>query len=105
MSAVGPLPAADPKAIDLDVLFIPASVRARIAALEIGESIAEARRLDEDTATRAKIATVAENLRNTVTTASQRAKATTGHIYTVEVGDYRTRTYDLIVVVTVTRLA
>jgi hypothetical protein len=77
----------------------------QIAALEAGESYAVARRLDINKATREMINAERLAMKRAIDPAVARAKLLTAAEYAVEVGDYRTRSGDLILVTTVTRAA
>lgn len=77
----------------------------RLCALDIGESEAKARRLECDTATKAALTATIDALRNSIAASVKQATAKTGYKYTVESGDIRTRSFDFLVVVTVTRTA
>lgn len=82
---------------------IPASLRARIAALEPGESLAEATRLMIGPTNEKEIAEETEKLRNKINPNVARAKTQTGGEYSVENGTLLTRSRDLIIVFVVTR--
>lgn len=82
------------------------SLRARIAALSVGDSISEAVRCTfSGDADMPDFADIAERLRNRVSPAVARAKAHTGHGYTVENGSFITRAGAVLVTIAVTRTA
>jgi len=82
---------------------IPSRVQ-QIAELKVGESFAIVERLDGDSATKEAIQEARYRLRNLIAAAVKRAKDRTGAVYTVETGEITTRSLDLLVVVTVTRM-
>lgn len=82
-------------------------MRARIAALEVGETLSEATRVELG----ASLADLSEHigdeiekLRNRINPQIARAKAATGHVFTVENGSFLTRSRDLIIAFAVTRV-
>lgn len=81
------------------------SVRAQIAALDVGECYSRSQRLDFDMLTRAELQAANEGLRNSIAPAVRRAGNDTGNAYTVEAGEWRTTSRDLVVTVIVTRTA
>lgn len=76
----------------------------RLAALEIGESISEARRIDLDTSPKDTIEAETEKLKSVMSKAANFATKRSGYKFITEVGDFRTRSGDLMVVAVVTRL-
>lgn len=82
------------------------SLRARIVALGVGETLSEAVRFAPSDAMRsANFAEVSERLRNRVSPAVARAKAHTGNEYTVENGTFVTRAGAILFAIAVTRTA
>lgn len=82
------------------------SLRASIAALEVDESHAIARRLDQDSATSEMISDVMAKLENKARPAISRASKDTGHIYVGEYGQFRaSRGHHPILVYVITRTA
>lgn len=82
------------------------SLRARIASLGVGESLAEAVRYTfEKESDAPDFSDISERLRNRVSPAVARAKAHTGNEYTVENGTFITRAGALLFTVAVTRTA
>lgn len=79
------------------------SFRSRIAALEIGETASETRRLALGFTNAEEMRETHEKLRNLANTSVHDSKGKTGGQYTVESGDFRTKSYDIIAVVAVTR--
>lgn len=76
----------------------------RIAALGVGESHAEAIRLNFDEATRQSLRTAKENLRNTMNRAAANAKQRTGFAFVVETGEIlASHSGEIMVVAIVTR--
>lgn len=80
------------------------SLERQVAALEVGESAAVARRLDLDSVDKAQLRDAIERLRGKANPCVTRAKAKNpGAEYSVEGGEFRTKGYDLMVVVAITR--
>jgi hypothetical protein len=67
-----------------------ASLRARIAALEVGESYCVAKRFTADEATSELLVETHTKMHDTARAAMHRAAKATGHKYTGEQGDWRT---------------
>lgn len=74
-----------------------------IMALEPGQSYALAHKLPLGGATPQAVNDEIERLRNVAQPAAYRAKAKTGAKYTIEGGDFLTRSRDLVLTVVVTR--
>ena len=85
--------------------FHPHSRANRIAALGIGESVSEAKRLDFDNTTKAEVEEVMDNLKSTMSKTAVLAAQRSGHTFTTEVGEFITRSGDIIVTAVVTRTA
>lgn len=85
--------------------FHPESRANRIADLGIGESLAEAKRLDFDNTTKAEVDEVIQNLKSTMSKVAVRAAQRSGHTFTTEIGQFITRSGDIIVTAVVTRTA
>lgn len=83
--------------------MVSGSLASRIALLEVGESESKVKRMDGDHATKAVIAETLVKLRNTVAAAVKRATDRTGNQYVVETGDVRTKSFDFLLVIAVTR--
>lgn len=83
----------------------PPSLRARIAELDVGGSLAEVQRLQIGGTHEGGIENETEKLRNRINPNVARAKAQTGGTYTVENGSFLTRSRDLMLVFAVTRTA
>lgn len=81
------------------------SNRARIQELAVGESFARAVRIDGDLATKDRIHETARGLRLATQPTVHRVSQNTGQKYTIEQGEFRTSSRDLIIVLVVTRLA
>jgi hypothetical protein len=79
------------------------SFRSRIAALEPGETVSESQRFALGFVTNEDMRNSIERLRNFANPGVQAAKQKTGGEYVVENGDFRTRSYDIIATVAVTR--
>lgn len=90
---------------DTDRQISQCSLRAQIAALAVGESVALPRRLALASTDEKAVSDALEALRNTAQPAAHRAKAQTGATYTIETGDFMTRDRALMLVVVVTRTA
>ena len=80
------------------------SLRNRIAGLPVGGSVAEAQRVPIKTMGEGDLIDVTEKLRNRMAPAVARAKAHTGHVYTLETGTIVTRSAAIIVNAIVTRI-
>lgn len=91
------------EAIRINRLDPEISFPARLMALGVGETAAQAHRFDGDEATKETLIEVTAAMRNSIAASVKRASAKTGHKYTVENGEFRTRSYDVMVVVAVTR--
>lgn len=85
--------------------FHPHSRANRIAALVAGESIAEAKRLDIDESARDEIRIAADELKSTMSKAAVLAAQRSGNTYITEIGQFFTRSGDIIVTAVVTRTA
>lgn len=85
--------------------FHPHSRANRIAALEAGESIAEAKRLDIDESARDEISIAVDDLKSTMSKAAVLAAQRSGNTYITEIGQFFTRSGDIIVTAVVTRTA
>lgn len=94
-----------PKNEDQETSLQPGSLTQRLASLEIGESESKVRRIECDQATKDTLMSTITALRNGVASCVKRASDLTGHRYVVESGDIRTKSYDFLMVVTITRLA
>lgn len=77
----------------------------RVLSLDIGETESKTKRLDGDSATKAVMADTLTSMRNNVAAAVKRAADKTGHKYVIETGDIRTRSYDFLMTVAITRVA
>lgn len=91
-----------PPTADTDDIDAPSLVQ-QIAALEVGKSFSQARRIDGDEATKDAITDARERMRNTLAAAVRRARERTGAAYTVEGGEIFTRSLDVICAIVVTR--
>lgn len=86
--------------------MVERSYRASLHRLGIGETFCRAVRLDGNRATKEAIAATKESLRNTMNAAVSRIRADLpALVFTAEVGEIRTRSLDLILIVAVTRRA
>ncbi|AAQ63389.1 hypothetical protein Nazgul13 [Burkholderia phage BcepNazgul] len=81
------------------------SFAARVLALEVGETESKTCRLDGNEATKEVMAATLTKLRNSVAAAVSRASSKTGHVFITETGDIRTKSYDFLMTVAVTRKA
>ena len=81
------------------------SIRSQIARLAVGESYSKSSRLNFDSLTREDLLAATESLRTTLHSPVRRAQEDTGHSYNIEVGEWRTRTKDIVITVIVTRQA
>ncbi len=76
----------------------------RISDLKIGESFSESVRCDFDKISKQDALKIKDNLRNTLNKAMSNAAKRSGSKYTLESGEFFTRTHDLIVTAVVTCL-
>lgn len=99
--------AAKVEAVDVKVIerFHPHSRANRIANLVVGACISEATRLDFDSATREDRDNAIADLKSNMSKAASQAAQRSGHKFTTEVGEFITRSGDLILTAVVTRLA
>lgn len=81
------------------------SLTQRLADLEVGDSEAKCRRIACDSATKDALMGTITSMRNAVAACVKRASDLTGQKYTVESGDIRTKSFDFLLVVTITRTA
>lgn len=81
------------------------SFRAQVAALQVGQTLSTAQRLDGDKADKATREEARARMRNFINAAVGRARRATGHTYITESGEISTRSMDILVVVAVTRTA
>jgi len=81
------------------------SLANRITRLELGRTVAESVRLDFDKTTRDAFRETVKALRSTMSKAAERARGRSGNEYSIETGDFLTRSGDLMIVATVTRTA
>jgi hypothetical protein len=81
------------------------SMVGRLARLDIGETETRAIRIECDKATKDTIMETINKLRSNIAATVKQAVDKTGHKYTVETGDIRTRSFDFLLIVAVTRLA
>lgn len=91
------------EAIRINRLDPERSFPARLMALEVGETASQAHRFDTNEVKKDDLVEATANMRNSIAASVKRASAKTGYKYTVENGDFRTRSYDIILVVAVTR--
>ena len=77
----------------------------RMAELEKGESVSEARRISIDHATKDSMEEAYTSLKSVMSKAANFATKRSGYQFITEMGDFRTRSGDLIVVAVVTRIA
>lgn len=77
----------------------------RISALEVGETACDCKRLSLGFFDKDDLSSALERLRNNANPSVKYAKDTRGGEYTVETGDFLTRSKDLMVVIAVTRTA
>ncbi len=77
----------------------------KIAALEIGDSDAMAVRIDFDTQTKEAIDNAVNLLKSNMGKAADTAAKRSGNKYITEIGKFFTRSGDIVVVSTVTRMA
>jgi hypothetical protein len=87
-----------------DTLVAGVSIRQQIASLGEGESFSRCERLDYDRLTKESLIKAIATLRNSTQAAMRRAASDTGNIFTIETGDFWTRSRDLILAVVVTRV-
>lgn len=87
-----------------DVFVAGMSIRHQIASLNAGESFSRCERLDYERLTKDGLIKAIATLRNTTQAAMRRAANDTGNIFTIETGDFWTRSRDLILAVVVTRV-
>lgn len=81
-----------------------ASIRERIEQLEVGgESFARAQRFDPDEVTKDTPMNLLAVWRNAVQATVWRVEKRTGMKFTIEVGEFRTQSRDIIAVMAVTR--
>lgn len=84
-------------------IFELQSIRAQIEALDIGDTYARAQRFDGD-ATRKEVPPDAlRGMRLNMQSTVHRIEVRTGNKYTIEVGEFRTYSRDIMVCVCVTR--
>lgn len=76
----------------------------RIAELKEGESFSESVRCDFNKTDKESTQRVKENLRNTLNKAMNNAAKRSGKKYTLESGEFFTRTYDIMITAVVTCL-
>lgn len=81
------------------------SNRAQIQDLAIGESFARAARIDGDFATKDRVHDASRGLRLATQPTVHRVSKNTGQKYTIECGEFRTASRDVIICLVVTRLA
>lgn len=79
------------------------SYRAQIEALEIGESFARAVRFDADATLKDTPTEVLRKLRLAIQPTVFRINQRTGYAYTIETGEFRTASRDIIACLAVTR--
>lgn len=79
------------------------SIRAQVAALAVGECYSQSERLDFDSLTRNDLSVVAAAIRNALAPSVRRAADETGNEYTIEMGEWRTRSRDMVLTFIVTR--
>jgi hypothetical protein len=91
------------EAIRVNRLDPEISFPARLMSLGVGETAAQAHRYDGNEVTKEDLILATAAMRNSIAASVKRASAKTGHKYTVENGDFRTRSYDVVIVVAVTR--
>ncbi len=80
------------------------SFRARILALEPGATASDSRRFSLGFTSAEEMSKAVEDMRNKANPAVKIAKETGGGEYTVESGDFRTKSFDIITTVAVTRI-
>lgn len=83
----------------------PGSLVQRLTALAVGDSESKAKRIPCDDATKDALMGTITSLRNAVASCVKRASDLTGQTYIVESGDIRTKSFDFLLVVTITRTA
>jgi phage shock protein A len=81
------------------------SLRARMAALNVGQSVAEAIRLNVGSIDEAAVNTHFERMRNRINPSVARAKRSAGAEYVVENGSFLSNARALLLVFVVTRTA
>ena len=89
---------------EMEVTSDNPSMRAQIDSLAVGESYSRASRLDGDTATKLQIGAVLRGFRQTMRPTAFRITQRTGKVFTIETGDFRTESRDMILCIVVTRL-
>ncbi len=84
----------------------PHSLAHTLGTLAVGQSVAEAKRLDLDFATREELQREKRRLNNMATTAVARAKAKhEGRRWSAEIGHFPTASHDLMLCCVITRTA
>lgn len=76
----------------------------QIARLDVGESLSHAVRMDFSATDREEIESKRSTLKSTMSKAAVAAAARSGGKFITEIGDFRTRSGDIIAVAVVTRL-
>lgn len=77
----------------------------RIATLEPGETASMAERLIQGATSAEDLTKIFEQMRNSANPAVRYAKAANpGSVYVVEGGDFRTKNYDIVAVMAITRI-
>jgi len=85
--------------------FDQSSYRAQIENLAVGESFARAARFDGNAVGKDALAEVSRALRMAVQPTVHRVSKRTGQEYTIEAGEFRTASRDIITAIVVTRTA
>ena len=83
----------------------PNSRPSRIAALAIGESMAEAKRVDLDDATKDTVNEIMTNLTSALSRAAVSASDRTGYTYRTQAGQFITASGEIMITAVVTRVA
>ena len=91
------------KPVESATTVAPSRVQ-QIAELDVGKSFTLTERLDGDAATKEVIVSTRERLLNTMAAAVKRARDRSGNKYVVENGEITSRSLDLLVCVTATRI-
>ncbi len=81
------------------------SYRAQIEELSVGESFSRAKRFDADEVTKEQIRLAIESLRMATQPTVHRIAKRTDYEYTIEQGEFRTASRDVVAIVVVTRVA
>lgn len=82
----------------------PNSRANRIAELEVNKSYSESVRVDVDKVGKDEINNIKADMRNVINKAANNAAKRSGNEFTVEAGEFFTRSYDLLICVVVTRV-